>query len=95
MKNSRFAFNLLDRDNHSPFGYKYITCRLIFDVRMESTIKARYVDGGHLTNPTSSITYAGVVIFDSVSLAFLVAAFNYLDILAGEIQNSYLNAPGK
>ena len=32
---------------------------------------------------------------NSVRLAFLIEDLNYLDILAGDIQNSYLNTPTK
>ena len=37
------------------------------------------------------MTYASVVNCDSVRLASLIAALSDLDILAGEIQNAYLN----
>ena len=92
MKISRVTFNFLNRDNHAPVGYNDIACHLILDVKMVLTRKARYVTGGHLTNPPSSMTYASVVSHDSVRLAFLIAALNYLDILVGYIQNANLNA---
>ena len=95
MKNSRVAFNLLGREERPPVGFKEITCHLIFDVKMDLTRKARYVAGGHLTDPPSSMTYSSVVSRDSVRLAFLVAALNDLNILAGDIQNAYLHAPTK
>ena len=46
-----------------------------------------------MTEAPSSITYASVVMHDSVRLAFLIAALNGLDILACDIGNAYLNAP--
>ena len=92
MKNSRVYFNLLDRDDHAPVGYKETTCHLIFDVKMDLTRKDRYVAGGHLVDPPSSMTYASVVSRDSVRLAFLIAELNDLDIIAGYIQNAYSNA---
>ena len=95
MKNSRVTFNLLDRNNHAPVGYKEITCHLIFDVKMDLTRKARYVAGGHITNPPLSMTYASVVSCDSVRLNFLIAALHDLYILAGDIHNTYSNAPKK
>ena len=95
MKRSWVAFNFLDRDNHAPVGYKEITYHLIFYVRMDLNSKARYVAGGHITNPPFSMTYAIVVSSDSLHLAFLIVALNYLDILSGDIQNAYLNAPTK
>ena len=48
--------------------------------------------GGHLTDPPSSMTYASVVGREAVRIALLVAALNYLKILAGDIQNAYLSA---
>ena len=95
MKNSRVAFQLLGRDERPPVGFKEITCHLVFDVKMDLTRKARYVAGGHLTDPPSSMTYASVVSRDSVRIAFLIAALNDLDILAGDIQNAYLHANTK
>jgi hypothetical protein len=92
MTNSKIAFKLLDKDARPPPGSKEITCHLIFDIKLDGTYKARYVAGGHLTDPPTSMTYASVVSRESVRIAFLVAALNDLDILAGDIQNAYLNA---
>ena len=62
---------------------------------MDPTRKSRYVSGGNLTDPPLSMTYAIVVSCDSVRLASLIATLNDLDILAGDIQNAFLNAPTK
>jgi hypothetical protein len=91
--NVKVAFELLDDGSSSPPGYKEITCHLIFDVKFDLTRKARYVAGGHLTDPPSAMTYSSVVSRDSVRIGFLLAALNGLDILCGDIQNAYLNAP--
>ena len=93
MKNSRIAFELLSRDDKPPPGYKKITCHMNFEIKMDLRRKARYVAGGHLTDPPSSMTYSTVVSRESVRIAFLVAALNGLNVLAGDIQNAYLNAP--
>ena len=74
-------------------GFQEIKCHMIFDVKMDLTRKARFVAGGHLTEPPASITYSSVVSRDSVRIAFLLAALNELDILACDIGNAYLNAP--
>ena len=92
MANSRVAFQILETDDPPPVGFTEITCHLIFDVKMDLTRKARYVAGGHLTDPPSSQTYASVVSRETVRIAFLIAALNDLKILAGDIQNAYLNA---
>ena len=62
---------------------------------MDPTRKARYVDGGHLNNYPFSVTCVSVVSRDSVRLALRIEALNDLDILAGDIQNAYLNATTK
>ena len=92
MANSRIAFEVLEEGDRPPVGYTEITCHLIFDVKMDLTRKARYVAGGHLTDPPSSMTYASVVGRETVRIAFLLAALNILKVLAGDIQNVYLNA---
>ena len=72
----------LDKDTSVPVGYIEIMCHLIFDVKMDLTRKARYVAGGHLTDPPSSMTYASVVGLETVRIALLVAALNDLNIFA-------------
>ena len=91
MKNSRFVFNVLDKDYHVLVGYKDITCRLIFDVKMDLTRKVRYVAGGNITYPPLPTTYANMVSRYCVCLNFLISAWNNLDILSGYTQNAYLN----
>ena len=93
MENSRIAFELLEKGEHPPPGYKKIRCHLNFEVKMDLRRKARYVAGGHLTDPPASMTYSSVVSRESVRIAFLIAAVNQLQMLAGDIQNAYLNAP--
>ena len=92
INNSRIAFQILDADDQPPIGYTEITCHLIFDVKMDPTRIAKYVAGGHLTDPPSSMTYTSVVGRETVRVAFLVAALNDLKVLAKDIQNAYLNA---
>ena len=93
MKNVRVAFKFLDTGERVPIGYKWIECHLIFDVKMDFTRKARFVAGGHMTDPPSTLTYSSVVSRDSVRIAFMLAALNDVDLLAADIGNAYLNAP--
>jgi hypothetical protein len=65
---------------------------MIFDVKMDFTRKARFVAGGHMTDPPTSITYSSVVSQDSVRIAFLIAAMNDLEVLGADVGNAYLNA---
>ena len=91
MKNVRIAFEFRD-DDKVPIGYKHIPCHMVFDIKSDLRRKARLVAGGHKTDPS---TYSSVVSRDSVRIAFTIAALNGLDVLAGDVQNAYLNAPTK
>jgi hypothetical protein len=79
-------------DTHVP-GYKKIPGFIIWDVKMDFTRKARYVAGGHRTEPPKALTYSSVVSRESVRLALLIAALNDLDVRLTDIKNAYLNAP--
>ncbi len=92
MKNNRPTFQFLEEGETVPIGYKWIKCHMIFDVKMDFTRKARFVAGGHMTDPPASITYSSVVSRDSVRIAFMLAALNDIDKLACDIGNAYLNA---
>jgi hypothetical protein len=86
------AFNFKDIGEKAPPGYKKITCHLIFDVKFDLTRKARYVAGGHLTDPPTHMTYSTVVSRESVRICLTIAALNDLSISACDIGNAYLNA---
>ena len=68
MDNVAVAFHILDHGESEPVGYEHINCHLIFDVKMDFRRKARFVAGGHTTNPPSESTYAGVVSRESVRI---------------------------
>jgi hypothetical protein len=92
MKNVIPAFRFND-DDSIPVGYKHITCHMIFDVKMIGLIrKARFVAGGHLTDPPVESVYSSVVMRESIRIMFLIATLNDLDILNADVQNAYINA---
>jgi hypothetical protein len=93
MQNVRVAFKVLDNKQNLPVGYLQIPCRLIFDVKLDFTRKARLVAGGHVTDPPSIITYASIVLRESVQIALLIAALNDLEVMGADILNAYLTAP--
>ena len=67
---------------------------MIFDVNMEDfRKKARYITGGHTTFAPPTLTYASVVLRESVRIALTLAALNYLEVKTSYIQNAYLTAP--
>ena len=101
MKNVRVDFESWEggslddvRRGQKLVGYQEIRCHVIVDIKMDRrfTRKAHYVSGGHTTDHLSSITYSSVVSRDSVSIAFILAALNNVDIRASDIGNAYLNA---
>ena len=55
--------------------------------------KARLVAGGRVAKPPATITYASVVLRETVSIALIVAALSYLQVNTADIQNSYIQAP--
>ena len=73
-----------------PPTYQKITCHLIFDVKFDLRKKIRYLAGGHLTSIPSSMTYSSIVSWESVRIAFLIAALKELEVWAADIQNAYL-----
>ena len=95
MKTISGAFEILDDDTPEPVGFKYIDFHMVFDIKSDFTRKARYVAGGHQTDPPASITYASVVSQESIRIAFMLAALNDLGVMAADISGAYLNAPCK
>jgi hypothetical protein len=78
------AFKVFDDGVRAPVGWSKVTGHLVWDVKMDFTGKARWVLDGHITpNPIGS-TYAGVVLRESVQIAFTYAALNGLDVFATE-----------
>jgi hypothetical protein len=102
MSNVRVAFTPQEdmtieqaRSNQHLVGHQEIKCHIIFDIKMDGkfTRKARFVAGGHTTEPPAAITYSSVVSRDSVRIAFTIAALNDLEVMSCDIGNAYLNAP--
>ena len=92
MRNVTVAFEILEKGQPPPPGHQFVTLRMIFDLKMDFTRKARLVAGGHLTQTPASLTYASVPSRESIRLMFLVAALNDLNIVMTDIGNAYLNA---
>ena len=67
MLNTEVAFKLLDNGDRAPYDYQVVTCHMIYNVKMEGfRRKARLVAGGHMTTAPSVVTYASVVLHESV-----------------------------
>ena len=68
---------------------------MIFDVKTDLSRKARLVAGGHLTDPQKDSVHSSTVSRDSVFITFTINALNGLEVLAGNVQNAFFNAPMK
>ena len=94
MKNVSPAFRKLDHGEIVPIGYHRVNCYMVFNVKMEDLYrKARLVLGGHVTEPTATITYASVFPRETVSIALIVSVLNNFPVKVTDIQNSYITAP--
>ena len=81
MANDRVEFQVFDgKSNQLAPGYQEIKCHMIFDIKLGENFrrKARYVAGGHVTDPPSSITYSSVVSREAVRNALIIPALKFL-----------------
>ena len=95
MANVRIAFKIVEPNDTVPIRYTKVPLRMIFDLKLDFTHKARLVTGGHMTNTPTELTYSSVVSRDSIHICFLIATLNNLDIQMTDIGNAYLNATTK
>jgi hypothetical protein len=95
MKNVQPAFEVWEKDVFElPPGYQKITSHMIFNVKIGKHFrrKAHSVADGHKTKTPAGMTYSLVVLRNSVCIDLTITAFNNLDIMACNIQNTYLGA---
>ena len=85
------AFILLGKWEKAPKGYQRILGFLMFDVKHDLRIKARYVAGGHVTNPPKEEIYSELVNHEPVSITMFLAEHNDMKVLATDIGNTYLH----
>jgi hypothetical protein len=94
MKKVRIAFKILSCEEDVPPAYHQITCHMIFKVKMEDfRRKASFVAGGHTMDTPHEMTYASVVLRESVRISLTLAALNDLEVKMADIENAYLTAP--
>ena len=90
------AFDMLEEGAAKPVGRSFIKCHLVFDIKAGTLQrKARFVADGSRTEVPECNTYASVVSRESVRIAFLLAALNDLEIMAGDCEGAYLNAESR
>ena len=85
------TFDIKEIGEKAPSGHQKIPGFLVFDVKHDLRRKARYVAGGHVTNPPREEVYSGVVDHESVRIAMFLAAHNNLEIMATDVGNAYLH----
>ena len=67
---------------------------MVFYIKLEYFLrKAQYVARVHATVAPPTLTYASVVLRDSVRIALMLASLNDLEVKISDIQNAYLTAP--
>jgi hypothetical protein len=93
MTNVGVTFEVLERSQYVPPGWKKVTGHLVWDLKMDFTRKARWILDGHKTPDPMKSTYARVVSRESVRTAFTYEALNRVDICAADIRNAHLQAP--
>ena len=87
------AFKILRYNEHIPVGYKKASGHLIWSVKMDFTLKARWVKDGHRIPDLEDSKYAVVVSRESARIALTYAALHGIEVLAADIRNAYLQAP--
>ena len=76
-----------------PVGWNNSSGHLIWDIKMDFTLKSRWFKDGHCTPDPKESNSFGVVSRDSVIIALAYYAFNDVDVTAADIQNACLQAP--
>ncbi len=67
------AFKILDTGENFPFGFSKLSVRMVFDIKLDLTRKARLVVDGQLTPDPVDSTYAVVVSMELVRIALTYA----------------------
>ena len=87
------SFDFLDHGVKALVSWKRNSFHIVWDVKMDFTRKAKWVKDGNKTPDPVTSNYDGVISRESVRIAFTYAALNNLDVVATDIQNSYLTTP--
>ena len=96
MKNVKFAFKILDDGEMAPRDHRFVQCHMIFDIKMENfRRKVRLVAGEHMNTPPAAVTYASVILRETVRISLTLAALNNLEVKCGDVLNAYITAPVK
>ncbi len=93
MGNVCIAFEILRPNNKPPPGWPKALRHVVFDVKIDFTMKACWVKDGHKTPDSLTSSFAGVISPDSICISLTHAALLGLPVLCANIRNAYLQAP--
>jgi hypothetical protein len=88
------AFEVLEDGKSAPQGWTKASGRIIWDLKMDFTRKARWVLDCHKLSTPEGSTYAGVVSKESVRIALTYAALNGLEVCAADIKRIRITLSG-
>ena len=92
--NVSVVFKVMSDNEEVLYGYQFVKCHVIFDVKMEDfRRKARLVTGGHMIKAPAAVIYASVVSRETVRIALTIAAPNEIEAKCGDVMNAYITAP--
>ena len=84
------TFEVLNKSEKAPKGYKRIPGFYVFDVKHDLRRKARFVAGGHMSIAPKEDSYSGVVDHENVRITLFLAEHNDLELMVADIGNAYL-----
>ena len=91
----KVVFKICDNDGIPPIGSLYMKCHMVLSIKKEDfSRKACLVAKVHMVEASKSLTYTGMVSKESVRISMTLVAWNDLEVMTSNIQNSYLPAPG-
>jgi hypothetical protein len=93
MGNVCVAFEILGPNDKPPIGWYKASGDIVFDVKMDFTCKARWVNDRHKTLDSTTPSFAGIVSRESICVTLTYAALLGFPVIGADIQNAYLQAP--
>lgn len=89
MKNAYVAFDALDDSRNVLHEFRFVKSNIFFDIKMEVFhYKESFVAGGYFTNIHATFMYASVIMCETLCIALMLAAPNFLHVIAAVIINA-------
>ena len=92
MANIGVTFKILEPGENPPPGYSKPSGHMVYDVKMDSTRKGRWVKDGNRTPHHETSSYAGIVSRESIRIMLTHAALHGVPTFAADVRNTYLQA---